>query len=177
MMYLADELPARDKQIVETRLAGDAALRAELEELRAAHERIGREILELDRSDPISAAEQMGLRQVTRAIRQWQADRAREAMAAAPAHSRRATWWLYPAAGAVAAIIVYTVWWGFQPAEPGSLKPTLRANDPPNWVRGDERQRPYFPVESSTLDEAELELDQVKMLRTINDLDEQDAVI
>jgi anti-sigma factor RsiW len=167
-MYLADELPPGDRQIVETRLSGSEALRAELETLQSAQELIGRELAASDRLHPPAGAAE--LRPVTRAIRQWHAQRARESVAATVPRGR-ASWWLYPAAAAVAAVIVYTVWWGFQDAEPGSLRNPASPNAPSAYASnaGDERAygRSYNPSESSGLDDAELELDQLVMLRTM----------
>jgi anti-sigma factor RsiW len=178
LMYLADELPAGDREIVENRLAADPALRAQLEKLRETHELIAQEMSARDQMHPPTVRDQSSLRQVTRQIRQWQTDRAREAAASGPVQHGRPSWWLYPAAAAVIAIITYTVWWGFQPAEPGSL-PNRNATVPgqPFAVGTGGLGPPYNPTDTQALYDAEQELDQVQMLRTLNESDEQDTVI
>ena len=85
LMYLMDELPASQRQLVERRLENEPSLKAELEKLRAAHETFLQEMTALDRSQPLPA--DGGLRKVTRTIRQWQVDRAR-----ADAHQGGRAW-------------------------------------------------------------------------------------
>jgi anti-sigma factor RsiW len=167
LMYLADELPASDREIVERRLAADESLRDQLEMLRAAHEMISGEIRQIDQTLSTSPNSQASLRQVTRSIRQWQVDRARQEVSV-PAQSGRASWWLYPAGAAVAAIIVYTVWWGFQPAEPSSLRSPGQVTVTDPWAGGRESfTQIYNPIDDASLNSVESDLDQVVMLRTM----------
>jgi hypothetical protein len=179
LMYLADELPAGDRELVENRLNKDSEFRAALENLRDTQEQIAAELGAVDRAHPAAAREQSALRQTCRQIRQWQTDRAREAAAAAPAQTSRGLWWLYPAAAGVAAILIYTIWWGFQPADPSTLRnaPGPQVNNIPLPPWREDMGRPYNPTDTAWLDDAEQELGEIRVLRMMNQPEDQEPVI
>jgi anti-sigma factor RsiW len=167
LMYLADELPAEERRVVELRLERDEALRGELEKLRVLQDELSQELSGLDRAQPLDGRAKTGVRQVTRMFRAWQAQQAREAASASPAHGGRASWWLYPSAAAVAAVLFYTVWWGFQPTDPSSTRSVAGLPDERIVSAYDDGRRLYNPTDSTTIETAELELDQLAMLRTM----------
>ena len=113
LMYLADELPAADRAEVERMLAVDAALRGQLEHLRAAYGSISDALARDDRAARPAVSEAAAVRRVGRAMRQWHARR----LAAVPAPERRTSplrypWWAYPLAAAASVVIAFLVWWG-----------------------------------------------------------------
>src|SRR4051794_18240251 len=76
MLYLADELPAADSAELESRLAIDAELRAQLEGLRQAQEMLSQSLSALDRSEPITETSRLShQKRLARDMAQWQMDR------------------------------------------------------------------------------------------------------
>lgn len=112
MLYAADELSPADRAEVERRLAADAGMRAELERLRHANDVFAAGMASLDRSTRLPMPEAVGLRRVARAMRQWQADRARRPAAVVDRPALRYPWWAYPVAAAASVVIAFVVWWG-----------------------------------------------------------------
>jgi anti-sigma factor RsiW len=166
LMYLADELPAADRVEIDKRLAADESLRAQLETLQKAQQSMTEGFAALDASQQLSeTATAATQRQISRAIRQWHADRLR---AQAQQPIRIPAWrrfgWAYPWAAAAVLAIGYVVWWGTQPAndqlpgDPG-LAIVTDDNRPPSTqdVIGD--------LETPVLAAAERELDTVSFLR------------
>src|SRR3954452_24349124 len=85
LMYLGGELPADDRAEVEQMLAADTKLRGELDALRATQEQLTGMFSRADAATPLPLPRPVAVRQVSRAIRQWQEDRA----GASRAHPRR----------------------------------------------------------------------------------------
>jgi anti-sigma factor RsiW len=123
LMYLADELPAVDRAEVEQMLAGDASLREKLEELRAAHTAVLNAVQELDRQSP-PLSEAAAVRQVSRAMRQWQIDHFSQKQDISPKRGLRYPWWLYPLASAAAIVLAVMIWWGMKSDAPQQLART-----------------------------------------------------
>lgn len=114
LMYVAGELSLRDHAEVERRLAGDAALAARADQLRAAHESVSAMLSKLDASDALPVDESIAVRNVAQAIRQRQARSAGADRVQTPAARGHKTWnarWVVGlgAAAAVAAIAVLVV--------------------------------------------------------------------
>ena len=111
LMYLADELPAEDRAEVVAALTGDAAMRAELEELQTVQEQVFTALLSLDRAIPAPASQAMALRQVSRAMTRWQLEHPAATIAAPTARrSMRIAAWSYPLTAAAAVIISFFIW-------------------------------------------------------------------
>jgi hypothetical protein len=109
LMYLGGELPPGDRDEVEQMLASDPNLRGELDALRATQEQLTGFFSRADAATPLPLARPVAVRQVARAIRQWQDDRA----GAARAESRRRIrlpWWVYPSAAAAAILAIGFAW-------------------------------------------------------------------
>ncbi len=107
MLYQADELPAQDRSEVEAMLAGDAGLRALLEEIGSAHQSMSSALVTADASQPLPVPLTSSLRKVSAAMAQWHIDQLR-AQPTMHARNGRRYGWMYSAA-AVAAMIVVTI--------------------------------------------------------------------
>jgi anti-sigma factor RsiW len=122
LMYLADELPGEDRARVDQMLNGDEAMRARLEELRAAHDTTGAAMRDYDASHPLTGSEAAAVRHVGRMIRNWHADRVSRPAARSVASPRtlRFPYWSYPLAAAAAVTLAFVTWYVTLP-EPGKL--------------------------------------------------------
>ena len=108
MLYLADEMSPAEREAFDQRLAGDAALRAELEALAEAQVASLAALENADRTARLPTSQNVAVRRVARAIQQWQARRIKPAEPA-----RRGLplpWWCYPAAAAASIITAFLVW-------------------------------------------------------------------
>jgi hypothetical protein len=115
LMYLTDELPADDRAEVEQMLAGDAGLRANLAQIRAAYEGAMGVLAALDRDNTSIPAENHAVRQASRAMRQWQVDRLARQPMVLPTPRTRVPVWAYPIGVAAMLLIGSLIWWGGQP--------------------------------------------------------------
>jgi hypothetical protein len=117
LMYLADELSGEDRAEVEQMLSTDAALRAELEELRALQARAfgGLDGYEAHARLPVS--EGVAVRQAMRVMRQWQIAHAQAPPPEESVKDLRFPWWSYPLTTAAAVLIAFLVWWGNRPEQ------------------------------------------------------------
>ncbi|HEY8665139.1 MAG TPA: hypothetical protein VIL86_00680 [Tepidisphaeraceae bacterium] len=121
LMYLAGELCAEDRAEVEQMLAGDAGLRAALAELDRLQASFNGSMSKLDR-EPLPVPEQVGVRLVGRAMRQWQAEQlARRPALVEEKSGLRYPWWVYPTASAAAILLAFIVWWGMKTDVPENL--------------------------------------------------------
>jgi len=110
LLYMAGELPPADRAEVESLLVRDGGLRAQLQALRAAESSSFAAFAQLDAAEPLQAAEP-AMRRLSRSMQQWQIDRlARPAKKAA---SRSMPVWAWSSGSAVAALLVFCIWWGF----------------------------------------------------------------
>src|SRR3954469_2838941 len=75
LMYLAGELPDNERIAVEQRLAADAGLTLQLQQLVEAQQRVHGAIEQLDHHDRLPTSEGVASRRVMRAMHQWQVDR------------------------------------------------------------------------------------------------------
>ena len=123
LMYLADELSGEDRAEVEQMLSTDAALRAELEALRALQARAfgGLDGYEAHARLPVS--EGVAVRQAMRVMRHWQIAHAQAPPPEESVKELRFPWWSYPLTTAAAVLIAFLVWWGargdrFEPPRP-----------------------------------------------------------
>ncbi len=113
LIYLAGELAAGDRTVVEQRLASDPALRQALDELRGARASIDELLRADDAATPLPVSSAVAVRHVSRAIRQWQVDRLTAATVGdAPMKGLRYPWWIYPTTSVAALLIAFLVWWG-----------------------------------------------------------------
>jgi hypothetical protein len=132
LLYMAGELPARDREELDLMLSRDGGLRAQLEALRGAQATSFNGLAGLDASEPIRPIEPM-IRQVNRAMQQWQIDRlARPAQPSAAGSTIRV--WAWSAGSVVAACLVFCIWWGFRSDNSGTIVSTQPANMPSNLV-------------------------------------------
>jgi hypothetical protein len=111
LMYLAGELPPVDRQEVAQMLASDAGLRSQLEKLRQSQAALEAELVSLDRSEPLPAAD-AAVRRIGRAMRQQQVRiAAQSARNRRPAGGHRGMpFWIYPTAAAAAVLVAYLIW-------------------------------------------------------------------
>src|SRR5580765_4655168 len=173
LMYLADELPAADRVEIDKRLVADAALRAELETLRSAHETMSQSFAALDASKPLpGTAAAATERRLSRVFRQWHADQMRmQAQQPVRVAAWRRFGWAYPWAAAAVIVIGYIVWWGTQPASDTSLPGGVVQNDYDNtggynW-RPPSTQDVLVDAEKQSLADAEKDLETVSYLREL----------
>ena len=99
VLYVAGELTNGDKVALEKRLAADPALAADLERLREAQVVCADALRDGDDQIRLPVSEGVAVRRVTRAMAQWQVDRARMVPANTP-KGWRIPWWAYPTAAA-----------------------------------------------------------------------------
>ncbi len=112
LLYMAGELPADDRAELELMLARDGGLRSQLESLRSAQSVSYSVLLQLDEADQFRSMES-AMRPVDRAMVQWQVDRLARPAAVVKGRS------IMPVIGwsvgsAVAALLVFCIWWGFR---------------------------------------------------------------
>jgi hypothetical protein len=113
LLYLADEMPAEDREELELMLSRDAGLRAQLQALSSAQETSFSVLASLDAADPLPAPEP-AMRRINRSMQQWWADELARPPEAPPARS------ILPLVGwsvgtAIAASMIFCIWWGFNP--------------------------------------------------------------
>jgi anti-sigma factor RsiW len=112
LLYLGDELDARDRAAVEMRLAAEPRLAMELDRLRVLETTVRGMVGPGDaaQSGPTPADAQAAARQVGRGVTRWHLTQ-RSAAA-----QGRAGWrlpqWAYPAAAAALLLVAYLAWWG-----------------------------------------------------------------
>jgi anti-sigma factor RsiW len=124
MLYLAGELDADDRSAYERRIAGDAQLAADVEQVRAAHSAVAGELERADGRTRLPAGESVAVRRVSRSINQWLVDRE----ITPPTPVKRGfvmPWWSYPSSAAAILIIGFLVWSSRQ--EPAALPPSEAA--------------------------------------------------
>ena len=113
-MYLADELPAGDRQKVDARLAGDAEFRAKLHAMSQLRDFCQNSIRALDERDSAEHLESAALRRAARMLQQW-ASRRRRPQEAAQRFARPIPWLRYGLSAAALMGLVYLVWWSNRP--------------------------------------------------------------
>src|SRR5688572_10614120 len=72
LMYAADEMSAAERAEFERRLASDPQLAAELQQLRAAQQRVEAGLAELDQQQRPPVSDAVAVRRAARAMQQWQ---------------------------------------------------------------------------------------------------------
>src|SRR3954468_16222474 len=110
-LYAADELLADQRAAIDARLASDAALRAQLDELRTTEDVARTAIKQLDIAQPLPVLQAAAVRRVSRVMNQWSVDRL---VAENERHVRRPFkfgWRSYSAAAAVAIVVGVGIWW------------------------------------------------------------------
>jgi anti-sigma factor RsiW len=179
LMYLADELPAADRAVVEKRLATEPALRAELESLRITHARIEQSLSQLDSVQPMPATPTAMQWKIARMIRQWQVDRALHE----PEEPLRRGIFLrfapaYPFVAAAAVLLSFIVWWGLRddPSGTGGFAEapivTLDSTTAPSeeLASVDTQQYSYARTEAD-LEQAQEGIEMIAYLRSLTDAD------
>src|SRR5262245_52826002 len=112
LMYLVDELPADDRAELESMLAGDGGLRAQLERLRGSLAAADEAIARADRdTDKRSRSLQAAQRDATKLINQWNVRKILEAPPPRRTSGFR-KWVLYPAGAVAAMLMVGLILWG-----------------------------------------------------------------
>jgi anti-sigma factor RsiW len=130
LMYLADELPPRDRQAVEQRLASDGELRRQLEALSELQEFCQKSIRALDAQSPADLTESATLRRAGRLLQQW-ALLQRRPEETGPLTTRPIPWLRYGLSAAAVMGLAYLVWWGNQPASAPQLTDVVPPPNPP----------------------------------------------
>ena len=104
LLYLAGELSPRERGEIDARLAREAGMREQLEQLRLVQEQLDATLMHADETQRLPLSAEAAARKVGRAIQQWHADRA--ARPFEPRARRGAKFgWAY-SVGTAAAIIV-----------------------------------------------------------------------
>ncbi len=124
ILYLAGELPAEDRAEVEQLLTTDGGLRAALASARADAAAVGAALAAVDRADPSAgasaSAEAIAVRQVGRAVRQWQVRQVvRRRPSPAPEPQPRLPAWALQAAVAAAVLLATVGYWRWESGRPG----------------------------------------------------------
>jgi hypothetical protein len=118
LMYVADELPADARTEFEQKLASDAELRRQVDELRTAYSGVGVAISEADSRERLVLPVATASRRVGQAVRSWHLQRLANPAQRASRGRLRLPWWSYPLAGAAMITIALSVYWHFQPDTP-----------------------------------------------------------
>ena len=134
MMYLANELPAHDRDQIEHLLKNDPGMRATLESLQLAWSRVDQAFAQADRQEPVHVASTVA--NTIAAMRQWHADAASRPLTRSPvAPGLPLPWWCYPLASAAAIILAFAVW--IANREPDRLpygNPAVTMTEPAGWA-------------------------------------------
>jgi hypothetical protein len=112
LLYMADELPPQDREELELMLSRDGGLRAQLEALRGAQGSSFAALAQLDAAEPLRAFEPV-MRQVNRSMEQWRIDRILRPAKTGVSKSKMPIW-AWSVGSAVAALMVFCIWWGFR---------------------------------------------------------------
>src|SRR5437773_7550485 len=135
LLYLANEFPPQHRADLERILTTDAALRHELESLRALQSQVMGGLADLDSSTPLHASEEISTRRIMREMRRLKLEMDAKAPAQLEPSTLR-TWprWIYPLAAAAAIIFIFLGLWGFgfidiTPAMPGPRAPAQNIDD------------------------------------------------
>jgi hypothetical protein len=111
LLYMAGELPPTDREELEVMLARDAGLRSQLKLLQSAQGATFAGLARLDAGEPLQSPEP-AMRQIDRSMKQWWIDQqARPALAPATRSMIPVIGW--SVGTAVAALLVFCIWWGF----------------------------------------------------------------
>jgi hypothetical protein len=110
MMYAAGELPAADRGVVDGRLANDASLRAQLDELRRLESAVAAPF-ESAEAKP-TPADEAAVRRVVREMRRYQLQQAARPLPAAAPRIRRLPKWSYPVLAVAASVVLLIGLWG-----------------------------------------------------------------
>ena len=110
LMYLADELPEQDRYALEQRLATDAGLRQDLQQLEDAQQVAFDALARLDELSPLPVSESAAVRRASREIRRRlvRSHEPGESLAIEP--RQRSLWWIYPAAAAAVVLLGFAIW-------------------------------------------------------------------
>jgi hypothetical protein len=120
LLYIAGELPSQDREELEMMLRRDGGLRSQLASLEASQSASFSALAQLDAIEHLRAAEP-ALRYVDRSIQQWQIDRLARPAKVVAVRSKTPVW-AWSAGSAVAALLVFCIWWGFRTdGNPGSV--------------------------------------------------------
>jgi anti-sigma factor RsiW len=150
LLYMAGELPPEDRAELELLLARDGGLRIQLAALREAQSASYSAMAQLDAADNLRAVEP-ALRQVDRAILQWQVDRLSRPAKVGSGVSRMPIW-AWSGGSAIAALLVFCIWWGFHTdnshltvaTQPFTTQPDT--NQSPDGGLADNAPSPTSPV-------------------------------
>jgi anti-sigma factor RsiW len=107
LMYLADELTAQDRTLVERKLAADASLRTELATMEVAHSAYLSAMRKLDEHQALPVPESVAADRASRIIRQWATERLARPKRTAVRPRLGLPGWVYPVAAAAAAAVVF----------------------------------------------------------------------
>lgn len=108
LMYLAGELPRKDREEVGHLLERDAGLRAELKRLSETLGRVEGALKEADQQVSLPESRACGL--AGRGIREWLTERARRPVVAPQTRGLLVAWWVYPLAAAAAVFLALSIW-------------------------------------------------------------------
>ncbi|HEX8524991.1 MAG TPA: hypothetical protein VF669_22260 [Tepidisphaeraceae bacterium] len=124
LMYLADELAPEDRAQVERQLRDDPTFTQELEQLRQMQDATHSAFIAADAGQKFPMTRDTAVRRVSRAMKQWQVDRAHRSLDNAPVRRPfHIPWWGY-ASGVAAAIIIGVIVWSGSLPEAGNHAPT-----------------------------------------------------
>jgi anti-sigma-K factor RskA len=170
ILYLAGELPEDQHAALERRLAGDEALRRELEGLRAAQAMIWREMLAADSAQPLRGVATTAHRKLAGMVRQWAVQRLAKEPAVVSGDRSRQRWAIALAVAAVVAIgsAVYLEWPRPQGEQPVVLVEGIDPIDAPVDFEPAETEPVDDLLVSVGLYELEQELNELAELRSLS---------
>lgn len=165
LLYLADELPADQRLLIESRLAREPELAAQFESLRDLQTGLMESIRQDDQTSRMPVNEAVAVRRVSRAMEQWQVDRL--AIRSVDDKPRRSIpLWAYPAAVAAMIIVGFLTWSMRQEIKPvGPERPMVSAGGDEeqmaDWLAssfgatpdGAEETQPWLPAELPGMDD------------------------
>lgn len=140
LMYLVEELSPNDRQDIERKLEADPTLRAQLAEMREAHEAYLGAMRVVDLGGGHTISDEAAAARARRLVRQWNGSRGTRPQALMKKKEMRVPWWSYPLVAA-AAVLVAVVFWGLKNHEADISRPGQEIA-----TGGDQVQQPDQPT-------------------------------
>jgi hypothetical protein len=138
LMYMAEELPRKDREEVEHLLERDAGMRAELKRLEEAMGRVEGALKQAD--EKMTLRESRACEMAGHGIREWLAVQARQKVLA-PEKGLPFAWWVYPLVAAAAVFLAASVWIAnIEPEVKTPPVPVASGGDLPVWDMRTEEQ-------------------------------------
>jgi hypothetical protein len=154
LMYLAGELPARQRAELDRRVSADAGLRAQLDVLRGLQSEFESSMRTLDAATARRGNEQAAIARITRAMHAQGVVRTSsdEALLMPRRILHRPPAWAYPIAAAILVGLSYVGWWAFKPEPRRTV--ALNTGTEASHVRDGSASRPSSKPSGNEADSA-----------------------